>query len=40
MDWQSLETFSFGDHPVLADELVGLMLEGKKRATCWAVSEA
>jgi hypothetical protein len=40
MDWQSLETFSFGDHPVLADELVGLMLGGKKRATCWAVSEA
>jgi len=39
MDWQSLETFSFGDHPALADELVGLVLEGKKRATCWAVSE-
>jgi uncharacterized protein YhfF len=38
MDWQSLETFSFGDHPALADELVGLVLEGKKRATCWAVS--
>jgi uncharacterized protein YhfF len=39
MHWQSLETFSFGDHPALADELVGLVLEGKKRATCWAVSE-
>ena len=39
MDWQSLETFSFGDHPALADELVRLVLEGKKRATCWAVSE-
>jgi uncharacterized protein YhfF len=39
MDWQSLETFSFDDHPALADELVGLVLEGKKRATCWAVSE-
>ena len=39
MDWQSLETFSFGDHPALADELVGLVLEGKKRATCWAVSD-
>ena len=39
IDWQSLETFSFGDHPVLAHELVGLVLEGKKRATCWAVSD-
>jgi uncharacterized protein YhfF len=39
MDWQSLETFSFGDHPALADELIGLVFEGKKRATCWAVSE-
>ena len=39
MDWQSLETFSFGDHPALADELVRLVFEGKKRATCWAVSE-
>jgi uncharacterized protein YhfF len=39
MEWQSLKTFSFGDHPALADELVGLVLEGKKRATCWAVSE-
>ena len=39
MNWQSLETFSFGDHPALADELVGLVFEGKKRATCWAVSE-
>jgi uncharacterized protein YhfF len=39
MDWQSLEAFSFGDHPALADELVGLVLEGKKTATCWAVRE-
>jgi uncharacterized protein YhfF len=39
MDWQSLETFSFGDHPALADELVELVLEGKKRATYWAVSD-
>jgi len=29
MDWQSLETFSFGDHPALADELVGLVLKEK-----------
>ena len=39
MDWRSLETFSFDNHPALADELVELVLEGKKRATCWAVSE-
>src|SRR5215212_1510274 len=39
MHWQSLERFSFGDHPALAGELVRLVLEGKKRATCWAVSE-
>jgi|SRR6476620_9634314 uncharacterized protein YhfF len=39
MDWRSLETFSFGNHPALADELVELVLEGKKRATCWAVTE-
>ena len=39
MDWRLLETFSFGDHPALADDLVELVLEGKKRATCWAVSE-
>jgi uncharacterized protein YhfF len=39
MDWQTLETFSFGDHPALADELIGLVFEGKKRATCWAVNE-
>jgi uncharacterized protein YhfF len=39
MDWTNLETFSFGDGPRLADELLGLMLEGRKRATCWAVDE-
>jgi uncharacterized protein YhfF len=39
MDWRELETFSFGDNPALADELLALVLEGKKRATCWAVSE-
>jgi uncharacterized protein YhfF len=39
MDWQSLETFSFGDGPSLADELAGLVLEGKKTATCWAASD-
>ena len=39
MDWQSLETFSFGDNPELADELAGLVLSGKKTATCWAASQ-
>jgi uncharacterized protein YhfF len=39
MNWQELETFSFGDDPALADQLLALVLEGKKRATCWAVSE-
>jgi uncharacterized protein YhfF len=39
MDWHHLESFSFGDSPALADQLLALVLEGKKRATCWAVSE-
>ena len=39
MNWRELETSSFGDNPTLADELLALVLEGKKRATCWAVSE-
>ena len=39
MDWQSLETFSFGDNPELADELAGLVLSGKKTATCWAARQ-
>ncbi|HTR12961.1 MAG TPA: ASCH domain-containing protein [Roseiarcus sp.] len=34
-----LESFSFGDSPELADELLALVLEGKKTATCWAASE-
>lgn len=32
-------TFSFGDNPALADQLLILVLVDKKRATCWAVSE-
>jgi len=32
MDWHKLETFSFGDSSKLADELLALVLEGKKRA--------
>lgn len=39
MNWQSLETFCFGDNPGLADELLLLVLDGRKRATCWAASE-
>jgi uncharacterized protein YhfF len=39
MNWRDLETFSFGDNPALADQLLALVLESKKRATCWAVSE-
>jgi uncharacterized protein YhfF len=38
-DWRSLEQFSFGDSPELADELAELVLAGKKRATCWAASD-
>jgi uncharacterized protein YhfF len=39
MDWRSLETFSFGDNPALADELADLVLQGTKTATCWAASQ-
>jgi uncharacterized protein YhfF len=38
-NWQDLETFSFGDSPRLADELLALVLSGTKRATCWAESQ-
>ena len=34
-----LESFSFGDSPALADELLDLVLAGKKTATCWPASE-
>jgi uncharacterized protein YhfF len=33
-----LEGFAFGDTPELADELLELVLIGKKTATCWAAS--
>jgi uncharacterized protein YhfF len=39
MTWRDYETFSFGDNPELADELVDLVLAGTKRATCWAESQ-
>jgi uncharacterized protein YhfF len=38
-NWQDLETFSFGDSPQLADELLALVLSEPKRATCWAESQ-
>jgi uncharacterized protein YhfF len=38
-DWRNLESFAFGDSPVLADELLDLVLAGKKTATCWSVSD-
>ncbi len=34
-----LESFSFGDSPGLADQLLDLALIGKKRATCWPASQ-
>ena len=34
-----LDSFSFGDTPPLADELLGLVLAGTKTATCWVASE-
>jgi uncharacterized protein YhfF len=34
-----LESFSFGDSPALADELLELVLAAKKTATCWAAGE-
>jgi uncharacterized protein YhfF len=39
LEWRDLETFSFGDSPELADELATLVLDGRKRATCWAMSD-
>ena len=37
--WQTLARFPFGDGPKLADELLDLILIGKKRATCWSATE-
>jgi len=34
-----LDSFAFGDSPALADELLKLVLVGKKTATSWAASE-
>lgn len=34
-----MDSFTFGDSPRLADELLTLVLEGKKTATTWAAVE-
>jgi uncharacterized protein YhfF len=39
MNWRALDRFSFGDSPTLGDEIGELVLAGRKRATCWAVSD-
>ncbi len=39
MQWRDLQTFSFGDGPDLAEQLAALVLDGRKRATCWAASD-
>jgi uncharacterized protein YhfF len=39
VEWQSLPRLPFGDGPELADELLALILEGRKRATCWSAAE-
>jgi uncharacterized protein YhfF len=36
---ENLERFAFGDSPALADELLALVLAGRKTATCWAVRD-
>lgn len=37
--WSELDRFPFGDGPELADELLALILAGKKTATCWSAAE-
>lgn len=39
IDLSALERFSFGDGEALADELLDLVLAGRKTATCWPWSE-
>jgi uncharacterized protein YhfF len=39
MNWRALDRFSFGDSPTLGDEIAELVLAGRKRATCWAISD-
>jgi len=39
IDQPGLERFSFGDSPAMADELLELVLAGRKTATCWAARD-
>ena len=34
-----MESFAFGDGPALADTLLALVLDGRKTATCWSVTD-
>ncbi|MFM5947726.1 MAG: ASCH domain-containing protein [Novosphingobium sp.] len=38
-EWAKLESFAFGDSPEMADCLLGFVLAGSKRATCWSVAD-
>jgi uncharacterized protein YhfF len=38
-NWQTLESFAFGDSPEMADQLLGFVLSGAKTATCWSVAD-
>jgi uncharacterized protein YhfF len=38
-DWSKLDQFPFGDSAELADELLALILDGQKTATCWSAHE-
>ena len=38
-NWRSLESFSFGDSPQMADRLLSFVLSGAKPATCWSVRD-
>ncbi len=37
--FKDLERFQFGDGPELADELLALVMSGRKTATCWAARD-
>ncbi len=38
-DLADVERFRFGDNPAMADELLALVLAGRKIATCWAARD-
>lgn len=38
-EWRGLVHFSFGDRCELADKRAGLVLAGRKTATCWPARE-